>query len=180
MKQTQFVVADPLKCSGCRACEIACFANHHRYAHPGEVGKTVGTVSTPVLPDLFLARTGTNCMPVQCHHCEDAPCVKSCLTEAIVKVDGVVLVNAKKCIGCRNCAMACPFGAIEVFSAEEVKTGPYVYKCDLCASISDPACAAACPNEALRLVDVETEIAAKRIQALESAPDMTLAETAAM
>ncbi|MDR2602335.1 MAG: 4Fe-4S binding protein [Spirochaetaceae bacterium] len=126
-------------------------------------------------------------MPVQCHHCEDAPCLKACLPGAIRRVNNVVCVDARRCIGCRNCALACPFGAIEVISASLVETitaefgketlqtsdgaVKFVHKCDLCLeSSSGPACVNVCPNKALRIVNTAVEIAQKRINALEAAP----------
>lgn len=51
-------------------------------------------------------------MPVQCRHCEDAPCLKVCPVQAISQVDGAVQLNEGLCIGCNLCAVACPFGAI--------------------------------------------------------------------
>jgi electron transport protein HydN len=129
-----------------------------------------------VIPRLYLAKNGGICMPVQCHHCEDAPCKKSCLTGAIERKDGVVVINERKCIGCRNCAISCPFGAIEVFSLCEASafetncsrkvTPKIVFKCDLCTGETEPACVKTCPNEALRLVDAQSEIVDKRINAI--------------
>jgi electron transport protein HydN len=101
-------------------------------------------------------------MPIQCHHCEDAPCVKSCLTKALERIDGVVVINKRRCIGCRNCSIACPFGAIEIIADAEST----VYKCDLCLGEKEQACVSACPNKALRLVEPNDEILAKRKNAL--------------
>jgi electron transport protein HydN len=126
-----------------------------------------------VIPRLYLAKNGGICMPVQCHHCEDAPCKKSCLTGAIERKDGVVVIDERKCIGCRNCAISCPFGAIEVFTlceanafAAEKATARIVFKCDLCIGETEPACVKTCPNEALRIVDAQSEIVDKRINAV--------------
>ena len=186
-KQSLFVQADPGKCSGCRACELACFVRHAYSASQAKKTRTVGTVNVPVVPNLYVIKTEKMSMPVQCHHCEDAPCIKACLPGALSRVDGVVSVNARNCIGCRNCALACPFGAIEVCSAGSAEKivadfGPdalqthngavkHVFKCDLCAGSEEgQACVAACPNKALRLVDTEDEVTQKRINALQSAP----------
>jgi electron transport protein HydN len=167
-EQSFFVLADSEKCTGCRACELACYGGHQRTKI-----KTVGNITSPVVPRLYLARGEGACMPVQCHHCEDAPCLRSCLTGAITRQDGVVVINPHRCIGCRNCAIACPFGAIEVFSPAEITantesccTLKLVYKCDLCIGEKEPACVASCPNKALRLVDPDSEIEAKRINAI--------------
>ncbi|MDR1030894.1 MAG: 4Fe-4S dicluster domain-containing protein [Treponema sp.] len=186
-EQSYFVMADLAKCTGCRACEVACFASHQ----PGKL-KTVGAVTTPVIPNLYLTTSELGCMPVQCHHCENAPCLRSCATGAIERKNGTVVVNRKKCIGCKNCVMACPFGAIAILGAadmEEIqevfgKAGVpqdqgvprFIHKCDFCIAREDgPACVATCPNQALRVVDTVTEVSEKRLKAtaaLEVVPDV--------
>jgi carbon-monoxide dehydrogenase iron sulfur subunit len=87
--------------------------------------------------------------PLGCRHCQDAQCVKACVTKALyLDNDGVVLHDKKRCIGCMMCFITCPFGAIE----EGVKeTGAAsVSKCDLCAEKGKkPACVEACPTKAL-------------------------------
>ncbi|MDR2521063.1 MAG: 4Fe-4S dicluster domain-containing protein [Spirochaetaceae bacterium] len=187
VKQSLFVQASPEKCSGCRACELACFASHAFGTAPAKEAKTIGVVDLPVVPNLFVVQAAGVSAPVQCHHCEDAPCLRACLPGAITRADGVVSVNPRRCIGCRNCALACPFGAIEIcgaetaakiaelFGADALQTQggavKHVFKCDLCAGLRDrPACVDACPNSALRLIDTEDEVTRKRISALESAP----------
>ena len=85
--------------------------------------------------------------------------------------------------------MACPFGAIEVFSQNDLKSAcvgscgsgeahKLVYKCDLCIDADKPACVAACPNEALRLVDTEAELNEKRINALSATEAFNQPKTA--
>jgi electron transport protein HydN len=168
VKQSFFVLADTEKCTGCRACELACFAGHQK-----RKPATIGNITSAVIPRLYLTREKSLCMPVQCHHCEDAPCLRSCLTGAITRQNGVVVLDPRRCIGCRNCALACPFGAVQVFSdagipenAGEDCSKKLVYKCDLCVDAKEPACAANCPNKALRLVDPTAEIEEKRIAAI--------------
>ena len=51
-KLGSFVVADPSKCTGCRACEVACFTSHNAN---NNVGCTVGTINIPVIPRLMLS-----------------------------------------------------------------------------------------------------------------------------
>lgn len=92
-----FVVGDSTKCTGCRACELACFTVHNRESN--HVGKTVGTVTVPVAPRLFLTKFEEGCMPIQCKHCEDAPCLNACTKGAISRIDHQVIVDAEKCIG---------------------------------------------------------------------------------
>ncbi|MDR2398643.1 MAG: 4Fe-4S dicluster domain-containing protein [Spirochaetaceae bacterium] len=176
-EQSCFVLADPEACVGCRACEVACVAAHT----PGQP-KTVGALRTPLMPNLFLTRTERGCMPVQCHQCENAPCLRSCATGALERAGGAVVINRKKCIGCKNCVMACPFGAIALLGAEDLARlrgvfGPtgipqdqgfprFIYKCDRCIGRdAGPACVAACPRDALRVVDAAAEVKDKRLKA---------------
>jgi electron transport protein HydN len=167
-KDSCFVLAEAEKCSGCRACEIACFAAHAASCK-AEKPKTVGNVTAPVIPNLYLTRIEQICMPVQCHHCEEAPCIKSCLTGAMERIEGTVVINRKKCIGCKNCVMACPFGAVQItVGPAGLPNAAPVNKCDLCIDTKSPACVEACPNKALRLVNVEEEISEKRQHSAEA------------
>lgn len=52
-------------------------------------------------------------LPVLCNHCEDPPCCRACPTQATFKreSDGVVMMDFHRCIGCRFCMAACPYGA---------------------------------------------------------------------
>ena len=172
-----FVVGDSSKCTGCKACEVACFAGHNRESNG--VGKTVGTVTVPVSPRLYLVKGEGFCVPVQCKHCEDAPCLNACGKNAITRIDNQIIVNEELCIGCKDCMLACPFGAISLLpsceggkqvaqvGAEEPKK--FASKCDLCAGIEGgPACVRVCPNEALRLVYPEEERYEKQMRAAET------------
>ena len=88
-----FVVGDSTKCTGCKACELACFTVHNRKSN--HLGKTVGTVTVPVTPRLFLTKFEQGCMPIQCKHCEDAPCLNACTKGAISRIDHQVIVDAE-------------------------------------------------------------------------------------
>jgi len=81
---------------------------------------------------------------VLCQQCDDAACVHSCPTDALSlnESTGVVDVDMEKCINCRMCSIACPFGNITI----EPET-MNVIKCDLCGG--DPVCAKFCPTKAL-------------------------------
>ena len=138
-----FVIADAKKCINCKVCEIACFLVHNKNAP-----KTVGNLKGPIMPRLFVTRVGSINMPIQCHQCEDAPCAKVCIVDAIKKQEGKIVINEQKCIGCKACAIVCPFGAIEMsLSYKSVAN-----KCDLCNGKSKLACVEACPEKALSQV----------------------------
>lgn len=169
---SKYVMADIEKCSGCKACEVACFAAHNKNKVAN--GRTIGCVEIPVMPRLFVTKFEEECpdcgekaicsMPVQCKHCEDAPCLATCEENAISRINNQVIINDKKCTGCKECLLVCPFGAIQMFKTSAKKEAVAV-KCDLCIeSESGPACVAACPNEALHLVDSEEGIEEKRIK----------------
>jgi Fe-S-cluster-containing dehydrogenase component len=118
-------------CMGCHACEVACKQEH----------------ALGVGPRLIkIIENSPDFTPVYCHHCAKAPCVEACPVDAISRnKEGIVLVDADTCIGCRDCIEACPFGAMQFEEQEEVAV-----KCDLCfrrlAEKKQPACLSVCPT----------------------------------
>lgn len=167
IKINSFVVADPHKCIGCKLCEVVCAVSHSTGDY-----KTVGMMETPLLPKLFLVKTPKVTMPIQCRHCEDAPCANVCPVAAISQIDNKILVDEDSCVGCKTCMMACPFGAMdlvpryrngevimqEVLTTETdngfvQKEAMVANKCDLCVERPEgPACIQVCPVRALELV----------------------------
>jgi carbon-monoxide dehydrogenase iron sulfur subunit len=103
--------------------------------------------------------------PLQCRHCEDAPCVAVCPSGALKKnAPGYpVLFERALCIGCHQCVIACPFGVIVMD-----RDGKHVLKCDLCierlARGERPACASACHTRALTYQSAEEFTQGKRRQ----------------
>ena len=108
------VIADPGKCIGCRTCEVACVLAH---AAPDAIHKLA---AAHFIPRLKLIKTSKVSTPVQCRQCEDAPCAKVCPTGALVLNHNSVQVVQTRCIGCKSCVMACPYGAMEIVTREAV------------------------------------------------------------
>ncbi|CDL35280.1 Glutamate synthase [NADPH] small chain [Enterobacter hormaechei] len=89
-----------------------------------------------------------------CHHCENAPCAQSCPNGAITQHSDSVQVNQQKCIGCKACVVACPFGTMDMLIAplENDSVKASAHKCDLCLERPQgPACVENCPAEVLTL-----------------------------
>lgn len=88
----RFVMADPQWCTGCKTCLAAC----------SDVHKKQGLQQHP---RLALVCTPEQTAPVQCHHCEDAPCQQVCPVNAISRHDDAIQLNETLCIGCKLCAL---------------------------------------------------------------------------
>ena len=134
------IYVDINRCMGCRACETACKLENKLPAGPRYTMVTETEVNDSFERLRFL--------PMPCQHCGDAMCVRACPTGALHKRgDGIVLSDKKKCIGCHECLMACPFG-VPKFGADGL-----MQKCTMCVHRIDdgdaPACSRACPAEAI-------------------------------
>jgi len=140
------IVADPAKCLACRACEHACALAH------ADSKDLLGAIAEGARPRVYIEAAGALAVPLQCRHCEDAPCIAACPEGAIAREsdDGAVIISQDKCKGIGACAAACPFDAIKLVPVAEIRAA---VKCDLCAGLDGPACVDACPTSALSLVD---------------------------
>ena len=163
------LVIDLNVCVGCHACVTSCkqwntsgtaghLSDHEPYGENplGVFFNRVQTYEVGQFP-----QTQTVHFPKSCLHCEEPPCVPVCPTGASYKrkEDGIVLVDSDKCIGCKYCSWACPYGAREYDEDRGVMT-----KCTLCVdriydeSIAQaqrrPACVNACPTNARLFGDV--------------------------
>lgn len=150
----QFVIADAQTCIGCRACEVACVLSHNAQRYPSREA---------FLPRIQVIKQGEFQSAVLCRHCEDAPCVRVCPTDALVRGESGVQLIEEHCIGCKTCVIACPFGAITVVQHSEISpnTGlplaAIAHKCDLCQGNQEgKACVNACPTQALHLVTAQS------------------------
>jgi dimethyl sulfoxide reductase iron-sulfur subunit len=159
------MLVDQERCIGCWSCAVICKSENdvplgmwwNRILTAGE------DLDTPRVGDH--GELSMHWLPLACQHCDDAPCQKVCPTGATFTTrDGVVLVNADDCIGCRYCMAACPYG-VRVFNWGErehavgvdegmVPPRPVgtVEKCTLCIHRLEedqvPSCVWSCPAQA--------------------------------
>jgi anaerobic dimethyl sulfoxide reductase subunit B (iron-sulfur subunit) len=147
---------DSSACSGCKACQVACKDKHN--LEVGRLWRRVYEVSGGDWQRQGRAWTTSAFaynLSLACNHCERPICMEVCPTTAIYKrSDGIVLIDEGKCIGCRYCSWACPYGAMQY----DLNKGKMT-KCTFCADELDegrsPACVVACPLRALEFGDLE-------------------------
>ena len=176
------MVIDTRKCEKCKKCVAAeaCHTYHnvpkipdpkreikwiwqesfeHAFPHLAAEGKYI---SEEIEKRPFL---------ILCNHCEHPPCVRVCPTQATFqREDGIVMMDMHRCIGCRFCMAACPYGSRSFnwmdprpYIAKKnpeypTRTKGVVEKCDFCAERIDqglqPVCVEACPEKALVFGDI--------------------------
>lgn len=116
---TYAMVIDLDKCMGCRACMEACKVENN--TAEGMFWMNVHRFEEGNYPD-----TRVGYLPVACQHCENPPCVKVCPTGARHKQDdGLVETDFEKCIGCRYCEIACPYG-VNFFNWKDPEDNHYL------------------------------------------------------
>ena len=130
------IVVEPERCTGCKVCEFVCSLHHENEINPTKARIHV----------MSWEQEGID-IPMICQQCQDAPCQAVCPTSAIYRSEdtGAMLISDEKCIGCRMCINACPFGAPTVNADTR-----QVIKCDLCSG--EPLCVAFCEPRALQYV----------------------------
>src|SRR3972149_2661543 len=136
---TKQLVIHPERCTACRMCELACSFEHEGVFNPNR---------SRIKVEIFAEEAFSP--PMACYHCDDYPCGQVCPTEAIIKDPNNrwITVVDNKCIGCKMCMQACPFGVMG-FSAEV----GVAQNCDLCGG--NPQCVKFCSPNALEFLDVE-------------------------
>lgn len=149
------MLVDLTRCTGCNSCALACKVANDR-SDPTSIPSAISAdaysfvdvrhVSDPhgAPLEVFVKR--------QCMHCVDPACVSACTVGALRKTpEGPVVYDSYKCIGCRYCQYACPYG---VPTYDWDSPLGLIGKCEMCADrIAEgdkPACADACPNGAIR------------------------------
>jgi Fe-S-cluster-containing dehydrogenase component len=125
------------KCTGCRECEVACSVYNTGASDP----------SLSRIKVINWEWEATS-LPMTCQNCEDPFCVEVCPARAC-HYDAEncrVVIDPKKCIGCKTCIIACPFNAPFLDHARGVSV-----KCEYCDG--DPQCVRACRYDAIHFVD---------------------------
>lgn len=183
------LVIDLDTCVGCHACAVACkewndggqfgpLPDEQPYS-ADPLGVWFNRVHTFEV-ERPAAETMTVHFPRSCLHCETPACVTVCPTGASYKraEDGIVLVDEDKCIGCKLCSWACPYGAREYSEARGT-----MQKCTLCIDRiynesfapedRQPACVLACPTRARHFGDLgDPDSAVSRLVAERSGVDL--------
>lgn len=158
----KIIYVDPHKCLGCHSCEFSCALAHSSSSSMLDVKTMIGSVSRIAVVSVDDAN-----VPMQCRHCEDAPCTKVCPTGALRQAEGhgSVSINDQACIGCKLCSMVCPFGVISFVTrpdheSADTNNNSIAAKCDLCQDWRErneelqTACEKACPTKAVQFVDL--------------------------
>jgi formate dehydrogenase iron-sulfur subunit len=175
------VLYDITKCVGCRACQNACKRVNEMPADPNDFegiydnpfrlsSKTLTLIKYKEIEDN--GNKETIYCKYQCMHCEHPACAAACPVGALQKTpEGPVTYDKGRCIGCRYCMVACPFG-VPTFDWD--KALPWIHKCTFCADRQKqgllPACVEACPVGALKFGEREELITEAR-QRIAAAPD---------
>lgn len=139
------------RCSGCKSCVAACHSLNG--LDDNETWREVGLLVSPSkrrrpTPPALVQHVTTSC-----HHCADPACLNGCPVLAYDKdpITGIVRHLDDQCIGCQYCVLKCPYDAPKYNERLGI-----VRKCDMCSSRlatgEAPACAQACPSEAIRIV----------------------------
>ena len=147
---------DSSSCSGCKACQAACKDKHDLPV--GMLWRRVYEVSGggwQKQGEAWIADAYAYNLSISCNHCQQPACVEACPAAALYqRPDGLVLIEAEHCIGCKYCTWACPYGAPQYDPDYRVMT-----KCTGCednlAAGLPPACVAACPLRVLDFGDPE-------------------------
>lgn len=150
------LVIDMEKCVGCRTCELVCSGKHEGAFNPRRSRVKV-----------IRGDKEWGGFPMLCVQCEQPRCEAVCPVKAISRDEnlGRVVINYEKCIGCRLCAMFCPFGNINFDTVNK-----RVIKCDLCDG--DPQCAKFCFYNALQYVDIREIGSAKQKESVGKVSDL--------
>jgi anaerobic carbon-monoxide dehydrogenase iron sulfur subunit len=158
----KMIVVNEQRCLACKTCVVECAMAH---SDSETLAEALQSGSRPQ-PRVHVEAAGAGGLPLQCRHCQDAPCITICPTHALDRAnqDSPVLVDAERCIGCKFCMIVCPFGVIDLSL-----DGKAAVKCDLCITRTqagqEPACVAGCPTGALKFEELGDYVSQRRRQA---------------
>ncbi len=175
----------------CTKCSEACHAAHNVPSFPKAQGETVPNVeydqvkwiwkqdfdqAFPTEENQYLpSRVKAKQLPVLCNHCDNPPCVRVCPTKATFKreQDGIVMMDWHRCIGCRYCVVACPYGSrsfnwwnprpyiAKITPDFPTRMKGVVEKCTFCeeriSRALKPVCVEACPYGAMVFGDLNQQ-----------------------
>ena len=136
------IYAEEKWCLGCHLCEYEC-----AFANSGITDMVKALKGKRIHPNIRVEEGGDVHFAVNCRHCTQAICIKSCIAGALSRgEDGVVRIDRDRCVGCFTCVLVCPFGA--VLPAQD---GGVAQKCALCTDnlCGEPNCVKHCPNNAI-------------------------------
>jgi Fe-S-cluster-containing dehydrogenase component len=176
-KQLAFVI-DLKRCIGCDTCVVGCKVENA--VAPGRFRlKVYDSARHPELehPRGTYPHLSQYWLPAMCHHCIEAPCVKACPTSTLYRreSDGMVMLEAERCVGCLRCAEECPYDALSF--DEALGTAD---KCTMCAhrveQYQAPSCAVVCPTRAIHFGDIH-DPTSKVAQLLATREHKVLAES---
>lgn len=141
---------DTTLCTGCELCVEACKeTNQTGHDEPQRWKQDINDLSSTRFTTI-VRRSGNHNVRRSCRHCSEPACASACIVGALQKTpEGATIYDEKKCMGCRYCMVACPFG-IPRYNWESA--APIIRKCTLChaniksGKLSEPACVTACPQ----------------------------------
>jgi DMSO reductase iron-sulfur subunit len=161
---------DMTKCIGCKCCVVAC---NEQNGNPADIlWRRVGEIEGGVYPE-----THRHYLSMGCNHCLEPTCMTGCPVDAYSKdgLTGIVRHSADACIGCQYCTWNCSYG-VPQYNPERGVVG----KCDMCYGRlergQEPACAAACPEDAIRIEVVNVAEWRTDYRALANSPGMPSAD----
>lgn len=161
---------DATRCIGCQTCVVKCREANGLPPQP-DAARLHDTAlrldaHTKTVIKVYSEGSAFSFVKANCMHCVDPACASACMLGALAKREhGIVTWDADRCIGCRNCQVACPYG---VPAFEWSSPAPKIVKCEMCQHLlaegKRPACVAVCPREAIvfgPLADVTAEARAR-------------------
>ena len=140
----QFLIANAQRCIGCRTCEVACAVAHQQ-------SQDVAALSTNhFAPRIRVVKSGDISTAMACRQCEDAPCASVCPQGRIQRDNDVWWVDQRRCIGCKKLHGGLPVRRDDRYGNEPAGAG--AENAIYAITARGPACVAACPTQALRVM----------------------------